>query len=315
MYQARWLSESYEKLFYESENQIIRDYFSFLGSIYQELTEAHKFKYLPLLELEKPTTFEDVVRTLAGIRFNKGMIRKFGEETKKHGTVFLNNVYHLNLIYHDRPLNLDDVLNLDHSRILKKEMVRYGSAFIFIRDNYSLKRMFTLMTADKTTTIGQLEGMLHYNLRTDIELPLKESFPRRPKNFKEIHDVVSKKILDILYINKPLNQDIDFLHNLKLLGYEIEVPVWSDDLKETSRELKHCVYTYGNKVIQKKCQILNLKKDGKRFFTVELVPEGDTYKITEFKGLNNDSTMERNAGKKCRSHLLRMIEKKDIVII
>src|SRR5690606_27442046 len=95
-----------------------------------------------------------------------------------------------------------------------------------------------------------------------------------------------------LEINRKLNQDISFLHGLKLIDFMMEVPADVNELIETSQDMHHYMYRYVDLILSKKYQIVNLIKDGKRHYTVVVKICQNKISIVEFKGRYNDDSWE-----------------------
>ena len=88
--------------------------------------------------------------------------------------------------------------------------------------------------------------------------------------------------------------------------YEIDVPKTAHDLIETSAELNHCVHSYANRIKKKKCQIINLKRDRNRVYTIEVVKNRDGFEIKQFRGKFNENSMEGFDGEKLRMEIIKL---------
>ena len=135
------------------------------------------------------------------------------------------------------------------------------------------------------------------------------NFPLKLILVRDIHDEISRRTRKLKRNIRPLHQEIIFLDGVSFNDFTIEVPKDTADLINTSDEMNHCVHGYDERVIRKKCQIINLKKDNKRIYTIELVPKGGIYQIDQFKGYNNESSMEGPSGYKYQRELIHLITK------
>lgn len=291
-----------------SRKQSITSQFNFIRDFFHEKVQARDFIYLPLPYFNTDgENFNDIVRMLAGPRFTKGAVKKFGTCLEKYGVNFLNNYYEYRQVIDAWNLNPDDLFNLDHFKALPFSIcfAYKGSGVIFKR--YTIERVHTLLTSPDADVRTDL---IHMGHRLDFlpEYELREMLPRKPKSLLQLHDFVSEALLKWNVPNVPLEQDLMFLNGLPLDEYVIEVPVTSYDLIDTSRDLKHCVHGYYERVIKKYCQIINLLQDGRRVYTLELRPKDQSYVIVQFKGLRNNSEMETELGKPYQEKLLRLIE-------
>jgi hypothetical protein len=102
-------------------------------------------------------------------------------------------------------------------------------------------------------------------------------------------------------------QDVASFDGEHLFEFTISVPKTGEDLLITGATLKHCVGSYIESVMDKSCQIINLKHKGKLAYTVELLPSVDGYEIGEFKGRHNSCEYEGHEGEKYRSSLIEML--------
>lgn len=318
LYQRAWESQKYDVMKELSHEYTVQGEFHFMRELFQAFREQDKYNLLPLPAFSTDReTFQTLVEKLMKTDFKRGYIKRFGQLTEQHGTVFINNIFFLTRIYPREEFNFDQLLNLDHSKALKRNEASAMSLNLSdIRKHYSLNRIFNLLINANHNHIVDIGMMLFY--RTDKEAIL-EQLPRKPKSFEEIHNRISELTLRVKKFNRKLNQEIEYLDGLTLLDYTIEVPKESFDLVGTSAELRHCVHGYDDKVISKQCQILNLIQDGKRRYTIELIPIGQYFHIQQFRGERNESSMEGPRGepyKRALRNLLKLREgntdKKDL---
>ena len=311
MYQTaidRNLTSRIEEL---SLSHVIRKEFVFLGDLFYKFVSEGKFNLLHLPLFPSSSSFPDIVQGLAGDRFTKGLTKRFGKKLEINGVGFLNNVFCLNQIYYDRPLNLDDVLNLDHSKRINQPIADCMKDLKIMRDSYPLKRIWEIITDADTHTLEETKCLVSFNV-DKFEDAIKRSFPKKPKAIIEIHDAIHLAVMNSKRTNHLLEQDIAFLDGRLLFDYVIEVPHDSFALISTSVELKHCVSGYDQMVIKKKCQIINLLKNKKRIYTIELIPKGDHFEIRQFKGYANENSMEGEKGAAYRNELLELIHENNI---
>lgn len=308
------MKEIYESHRNNGMNEKVKDFieksslgakFRFLGDMLNNFLEDQKIHLLSVPEFETNGDFKEIVNTLSGKRMTKGMVKKFGIKTQTFGVVFLNNVHFLNKIY-GQDLNMDLILNLDHRFEIYKENAEAFSKLDFIVKTYTLKRAFFLLTTSSVYYLKESAELIKWLSSEELDIVAKD-FPRKFECHTEIHNEISIRIKYLKKNNRQLNQEIIFLDGLRFHEFNIEVPKDTADLKSTSDELNHCVHGYDERVIRKKCQILNLTRDGKRIYTIELVPNGDLYRVEQFKGYSNNSQMEGPEGYKLHRELIYLI--------
>lgn len=286
----------------------IRSNFKFLGPYYDQLIETQKFELLPFPYFSvEGEDFKGVVEKLAGKSFTKGLVKKFGEATRKYGVNFLNNVWELNLVYHKSPLNFDQVVNLNHSKVLPRGIHREARGLELVLNFYTPQRILTLLSTANDEFLKDTVLMAR-KFQSLTREELKEVLPKKPSHFRDVHNAFSRSLLKEESPNVPLKQDLRFLHGLRLGEYVIEVPADSHDLISTAIELQHCVHCYAERIKAKECQIINLMKKHNRHYTVELVPSFKRYNIVQFKGFKNEDSMEGPEGRLYREELLKMIK-------
>lgn len=290
-----------------SQTEVIESVFNFLGEFFL-INRAHgNYHLLPLpIFSTENKSFKDLVKFLTLEKFKNGHLKKFGLLTEKFGVVFLNNFYFLKNIYPPGSLNIDQVLNLDHSRQLDHGVIDLIDEFTFdfFFKKYSLKRTMNLLLNTHEMEIDDTYRMVDQN--PDYR-EIMEILPKKPKSFREIHDAVSGKVITNNQLNLPLNQSIQFLNGEKVGDFIIEVPRSTKNLIDTSRDLSHCVHSYTKLVINGECQILNLLKNGKRIYTVEIIISKESPLIRQFKGSHNESSMEGFEGEEIRQKICRLI--------
>jgi hypothetical protein len=177
-----------------------------------------------------------------------------------------------------------------------------------MRDSYTIKRIWGIIADADTHILDETQRLFMFNV-DKFEDTIKKSFPKKPKSIIEIHDAIYLALMNAKKTNYLLDQDVAFLDGRLLFEYVIEVPKDSFALISTSIELKHCVSGYDQAVIKKKCQIINLLKNKKRIFTLELVVKEGSFEIRQFKGYANENSMEGEKGAAYRNELLEMILK------
>lgn len=288
------------------ESWVIKKEFKFMNGAYSDLGRKNQFHLLPLPHFSIEGEFRDVVERITGDKFQKGLPRKFGEKTVQYGTIFLNNAYQLFRIYQGQ-INIDRLMNLEHHRLITDDIGNSMAVMQVVRDSYTFERLFNLVAGAEVDWIKETARMIF-----DANVPdeaIREALPNKAKNFREIHDALSVALLkrQSTYQNKKLNQGISFLNGQKLLEYSIEVPSDSNDLIDTSHELKHCVHGYTNRILLKECQVLNLVLNNQRTHTIELRQTGSDFKVVQFKGKHNERRMEGQAGEIYTKRLLEMI--------
>jgi hypothetical protein len=309
IYEQAWEGNKIEPLILLSEKYAIQGEFRFMREFHQKCIADKKFHLLPLPAFSTDgEDFKGVVEKITRKRFKPGFVKKFGEPTNQYGVVFLNNVFYLDQLFIDLDLNLDKVVVLDHSKAISPRVIEPMLKLQFILTHYPLPRVLALIASANENYIIDTARMVKSSSLTSDEI--SSCLPRKPKSFTEIHDAISFFLLKEIKRNLPLNQDIAYLNKEVLFDYVIEVPSESFDLINTSAELKHCVHGYIESVRRKEVQIINLLRDHKRVYTIELRKTGSVYSIVQFKGLLNENSMERSAGEKYRNEILKMIRER-----
>lgn len=295
LYNDAWEHKKFDIMEQLFQEYIIQADFHFMHDLAQALAQAHRYQHLPCpnFSVDKED-FKSIVDRLTRGQATPGRIKKFGELTQTYGVVFLNNVHALNVIYPKDEINYDRVVNLNHDQILlPKVYLNFTEACTVIRKNYSLERLFNLLTHTRGGLVSDVASMLEGLVDP---LQISNQLIKKPRTFTELHDNITDITMAQKKVNYELHQEVDYLHGVLLLDYQIEVPKESLDLVGTSRELKHCVHGYDKAVIQKEVQIINLIRDHKRCYTIELIPDGSTFNVRQFKGRHNDPTMEGPPG-------------------
>ena len=142
---------------------------------------------------------------------------------------------------------------------------------------------------------------------------IKNYIGKKPKTLNEIHDKLIPLITQLKTKeaeNVKLNQMLSFLDGESLLDYKISVPKTAADLLNTGKLMKHCVGSYSSSVIEGRCNILNLLKDDRIAYTIELkINLSEKYfVVSQFKGYRNSRDMEgTEIGKKYREKLYELI--------
>ena len=305
MYRAAWEKGYYEKLPPLFEAPAVGRKFKFLGPLFDELVATNQHRLLSLPEFPATDDFEEVVKNIE--KKTDGLIKRFGHMTRNHGVIFLNNMFFLRTVYPVETINVDLLLALDHTRAINPASGLLLKHMTLLQNNYPLKRYFELVTdPDRETYIVDTYHMLMEYPELTAEL-LKLELPKKPKSFREVHDAISAITMKLRKMNRFLDQDIFYLHGLKLFEYTIEVPSDSYELIDTSRQLKHCVHSYDQRVITKKCQIINLLFEGRRVYTIELKAIGKNYSIVQFKGYCNENSMEMPENKHYHEELFKLV--------
>ena len=309
IYEQVWEGNKIEPLIILSEKYAIQSEFRFMGDFHRKCIAEKKFHLLPLPAFSTDREdFKGVVEKITRKRFKPGLVKKFGEPTNHYGVVFLNNVFYLDQLFIDLDLNLDKVVVLDHSKAISPRVIEPMLKIQFILTHYPLPRVLALLAGANENYIIDTATMVKNSSFTKEEIC--SCLPKKPKSFNEIHDAISLFLLKEKKKNLPLNQELAFLNKEVLFDYVIEVPSESFDLINTSAELRHCVHGFVDSVRRKECHIINLQKNHKRVYTIELRKTGSSYSIVQFRGLSNEKSMEGSAGEKYRDELLKMIRDK-----
>ena len=292
------------------QESFIRSDFRFLRDYLKEWIESDRpyLLALPYFNTDQED-FRGVVEKLTKKRFSKGILRIFWEKVKKYGVTFLNNYYELTPFMDDLGITHDELLSLDHSIILQRDLKLRLQGIMGVLKHYShYRKMILLRAADESMRADIARMWDQFNLDNDPEV--KEILPKKPRDLKTVHDKLSTHLRLRSIPDTHLNQDINFLHGLPAGEFIIDVPKTSHDLIRTSDELKHCVFSYENSVQKKQCQILNLLKGGAKVYTIELKGNLGDYIISQFKGIQNEKSMEGPDGSEMRSIILGWVNRK-----
>jgi hypothetical protein len=308
LYEHAWKSKNLITLNELSLNYGIKAEFKFLGEFYDQKIKAQEFQFLALpYFLTDRENFMTIVQKLTGPKYSKGILKKFGVQVEKYGVSFLNNYLELSPVMKKLNLTMDELMSLDHSHLLPKNLTDKIEGLDYILSRFSKGRAHILMSTADSDTTHELQ-IIAVSAARFSEEKIKNWLPRKPKSLKEIHDKLSEGILKETTKDVPLMQDIFHFHGQACGEFIIEVPEGSHDLVRTSTELKHCVHAYKDAIIKKNCQILNLIKDGQRIYTVELRKSEEKYFIWQFRGFQNENSMESSNGDELRKKLLELME-------
>ena len=237
----------------------------------------------------------------------------FMELASRFGTVFVNNFTIMSFLFEklEKRDGINSFLKLDHSLEIDPYYKFNNKCYLKLLDYFSLNRVFKLMVAschngeyievDLISLLDTLEA-LPQEIRPSM-------IPKKPKNLKKLHDDLSKALIPYTKMGISLDQELSYLDGVQLEEFTVEVPKISDDLVSTSIELDHCVHTYIHHVKNGLCCIINLKRADKRVYTVELEKsEGDEFSIVQFKGFQNEDSMEGVKGELMRNKILSLIK-------
>jgi hypothetical protein len=306
IYQEAWRENSVKILEELHQQYAIQSQFKFLGEFYQQCVQEKKYHLLALPHFSiDGERFEDVVQKLTRKEFRRPLLKRFGELTRRYGMNFLNNYYELDLIFLEAPLNLEEKLRINHSFAIPRMAKKLQDLKYFLMD-YSPDRFVRILSSATEEMITETEFLLS-RVQGDPKEVRRSILPRKPKDLNEIHNALDRYLIKQKRSDFDLHQDILPLHGKIINEYTIEVPSRAFDLIDTSLELKHCVHSYDKKVVNKECQILNLIKEGRRCYTVEIMiaPEGP--QIVQFRGIRNDRAMEEEAGRVYREKLMSLL--------
>lgn len=287
----------------------LEERFLFLGDFYLECFNSNRFDLLAIpIFPTSGVNFSDVVNQIVVTPVKGKTLKTIGESTKKFGVTFLNNLFRLKQLALMGKLEWDiqKICSQDHSRELPLDIYNNSALFGLLLENYTFERTFQLILDDHRY-VNDLRLMLKKR-KSIAASELKDSLPKKPKTLKEIHDHLSEFLLKHEKEDFDLNQIIAPIDCLPLKEYTIEVPKRALDLVQTSIDLKHCVHSYSEKVKNGQCQILNLTKDKKRVYTIELKRTEGRWVITQFKGYRNNREMEYEMGKPYKEGLIRLME-------
>lgn len=151
---------------------------------------------------------------------------------------------------------------------------------------YSKEQKSVLITAflsDYEDYIRACEG-LKYNLKDTMYL--------KPRNFKVMHDRTLQLWQDLQKKNKEkmLKQKLKKYIPLAFssMKYSLIVPKCSQDILDEGKQLKHCVGTYIDRIVEGDSIILFVRKTSsinESYYTLEINP--NTMTMVQCRGLNN----------------------------
>lgn len=106
------------------------------------------------------------------------------------------------------------------------------------------------------------------------------------KNFKDLHDAVSKHLTNIQQDNLGLPSNWRHLDKKVINGYTIQVPAENNDLVHAGKHMNICVGAgmHLSRILMRKSDILLLCKNGQPEVCIEVSPQGS---ILEIKGHGN----------------------------
>lgn len=305
MYMDAWEKNDQETLERLSEDYVIQSEFKFMNDLFHTFKREKKLNLMPLPYFKADgDTFASLIHYLTSGLGIGGRLKIMGQLTNTYGTIFLNNLYVIKHLYGSN-YNIDEIPNLDHSKMLEKRVAqRFTPQLFSLLRQYSFRRVFKLLISAHEGEVVDCNNMIK-----DADLrAITYELPPKPRSFIEVHDVISFVTLKKRKVNQKLKQDIEFLDGKLLLDYKIEVPKESFDLIATSGELNHCVHSYDEAIIKKQAQVLNLVKDNRRIYTIELRPSVSGHEVVQFKGRNNNAIMEGSQGRLYVSELLKMLK-------
>lgn len=310
-YQSAFAKKAINLLDEISESVIIKSYFEFLGDFYERNKSEKNYYLLPLPAFQSEgKSFQDVVKSLAGTLFSESLLKEFESKTRTYGVTFLNNFYFLCQVYEIEKLDMNEVYDLDHSKAISRNVIDQLDpiTFDFLFRGLNINQVFELIVSAHEMMVFQIFKIIDQN--TEIE-DLRKLIPKDAQTFEEIHDSFQRYIAKLRSGNRPLKQSIGYLHGKKILDFQIEVPSFSHDLYDICKALDETfsndINFRANKVIKGDCQVLNLVKDGKRIYTVELIPTPEGFRINHLKDISNTRTTHQELLRLTHFELSRII--------
>ncbi|WP_127716734.1 PcfJ domain-containing protein [Halobacteriovorax sp. HLS] len=271
--------------------------------------------YAPLID----KSYDEILEVIFGSGQFERYRKRVGAAFDKFGTNLLNNIYILSLLV-DIHQFIDNVLVLNHRQAIDENIItklkQPEVSLDWLVSNYKLTRVFrVLLTCEDENFTDSLRiiNMIRNVEGDDYKEIVKECIGRKPISFYDIHTKLLPKSYEITnnqLRSISLNQDIENLDGENLYEYTISVPKTGEDLLITGATLKHCVGSFIEPVVNKTCQIINLKYKNKLAYTVELLPSSLGYRIGQFKGNRNSSEYEGYEGERYRNVLIELLNKK-----
>lgn len=154
----------------------------------------------------------------------------------------------------------------------------------------SLERRFNFMVKALLDTRGNYEKLFDdtaemYNFIKTKSIGNNIDFSDC-KNFKDLHDAVSKHLTNIKQENEVLPSNWSHLDKKVINGYSIKIPSENNDLVHAGKHMNICVGSgiYLSRILMRKSDIILLCKNQNPEVCIELAPDGSTIQI---KGHNN----------------------------
>lgn len=305
------------------QEEAVRSQFVFMNDSAPFFIKDEKILMLTLLY--KPLmnrSFDEILEVIFGFGSHFSYRKRVGKKFKKFGTKLLNNIYVLSHFV-DIHVYIDKILTLDHSKVIDEGVVESLSSpeitFDWLIENYCITRIFKILLTCEGENF--LDSIRIINLIRETEGAcykevVRKCIGRKPSSFYDIHLALLPKSYEITnhhIYNISLKQDIMYVDGESIYDYTISVPKRGEDLFITGATLKHCVGSYVHSVLNKDCQILNLKLKDKLVYTVELIPTSFGYRIGQFKGYKNSSEYEGPEGESYRVALLDKLNNKKLI--
>lgn len=199
---------------------------------------------------------------------------------------------------------------MDHSKAIDRSVIDQLDplTFDFLFQGVDQIRVFDLITSAHEKMVYDIFALIDQNPNSNR---LKSIVPQDAQTFGEIHDAFQRYVTHLRNTNRSLDQKIGYLQGRKILEFDIEVPSFSHDLYDSCKLLDE-IFTsdidrLAGKVISGECQILNLIKNGKRAYTVELIPTPEGLRVNRINRIGNEDFLEESLSRDLREKLHSII--------
>lgn len=300
-----------------------KKFYKVLQLFWSDPTFRRSFSFLPLEKLDgqydklpfpaflaDDISLEQLMGSAVFMRYPSTIVEGIRRILPRYGICLLNNLQQLAFLIKSYKGPVEDFLKLDHLREI--DYFEFCPYFLYKRILcfYPLSRVFRLMVDTRDFDFTQSQ-MLDEKLKSLQLMPpdvIKKILPSKPRNLSDLYSKISKRMLEYEFSDIEFEQKISFANGYEVGGYEILVPKTSDVFIKTAKSLSICVDEYIAEVVHQATLILFLKKEGRIVYVLEIdVNEGGQHEIVQFKGENNDDSMEFEQGQLLRDEILSLL--------
>lgn len=279
-----------------------------------DLNRASDMSQSEYLEWAKDyDSFQDALSSIFGNVTNNLSKKLFEKIYEKEGQPNTKLINFFKLVKEIRPdIERDSLINMIPSKWDFDYKTAPIEEIIMITKHYNDKRVSRLLQKellerhyiiDSARTLEQIVKALDGdNLRIVSDEEIKESLPKKPKDFKEIHDAYVLMTRKIEQANYKLDQSrVSHIDGKKIDDLKIWVPEFNHDLIEVGNSMNICVGNgwYADRIMKREINIIVLQKSGKNYVCFEYT----NGKIAQSKMHSNSAYRDG----KVKSRLLEII--------